>query len=136
MKYNLKMKNNVYENDNLKDLRDLVQLYKNKYLKLSAFEYKLKPTDKKLIIKTFEDFVKDIEDFGAYMLKNNFKRVAIISPNRYEWCVSYLAAATSNIEVVPLDKSLPLNEITDLLERSEADTIIYAKQYQRGYFRF
>ena len=46
MKYNLKMKNNVYENDNLKDLRDLVQLYKKKYLKLSAFEYKLKPTDK------------------------------------------------------------------------------------------
>ena len=116
MKYNLKMKNNVYENDNLKDLRDLVQLYKNKYLKLSAFEYKLKPTDKELIVKTFEDFVKDIEDFGAYMLKNNFKRVAIISPNRYEWCVSYLAATTSNIEVVPLDKSLPLNEITDLLE--------------------
>ena len=34
MKYNLKMKNNVYENDNLKDLRDLIQLYKNKYLKL------------------------------------------------------------------------------------------------------
>ena len=123
MKYNLKMKNNVYENDNLKDLRDLVQLYKNKYLKLSAFEYKLKPTDKELIVKTFEDFVKDIEDFGAYMLKNNFKRVAIISPNRYEWCVSYLAATTSNIEVVPLDKSLPLNEITDLLKRSEADTI-------------
>ena len=132
MKYNLKMKNNVYENDNLKDLRDLVQLYKNKYLKLSAFEYKLKPTDKELIVKTFEDFVKDIEDFGAYMLKNNFKRVAIISPNRYEWCVSYLAATTSNIEVVPLDKSLPLNEITDLLERSEADTIIYAKQYHEA----
>ena len=132
MKYNLKMKNNVYENDNLKDLRDLVQLYKKKYLKLSAFEYKLKPTDKELIVKTFEDFVKDIEDFGAYMLKNNFKRVAIISPNRYEWCVSYLAATTSNIEVVPLDKSLPLNEITDLLERSEADTIIYAKQYHEA----
>ena len=132
MKYNLKMKNNVYESDNLKDLRDLIQLYKNKYLKLSAFEYKLKPTDKELIVKTFEEFVTDIEDFGAYMLKNNFKRVAIISPNRYEWCVSYLAATTSNIEVVPLDKSLPLNEVSDLLERSEADTIIYAKQYHEA----
>ena len=129
MKYNIKMKNNLYESDNLKDFRDLIQLYKNKYMQLSAFEYKLKPTDKTLTIKTFKDFVNDIENFGTYMLKNNFKRIAIISPNRYEWCVSYLAATTSNLEVVPLDKSLPLNEIADLLKRSEADTIIYAKQY-------
>ena len=128
MKYNIKMKNNIYPSDNLKNLRELVQIYKNKYLNLSAFEYKANPSDKKLTIKTFNDFVKDIEDFGSYMLKNKFKRIALISPNRYEWCVSYLAATTSNLEIVPLDKSLPNNEITDLLIRSEADTIIYAKQ--------
>ena len=33
---------------------------------------------------------------------------------------------------MPLDKSLPNNEITDLLIRSEADTIIYAKQYHEA----
>lgn len=132
MKYNIKMKNNIYPSDNLKNLRELVQIYKNKYLNLSAFEYKANPSDKKLTIKTFNDFVKDIEDFGSYMLKNKFKRIALISPNRYEWCVSYLAATTSNLEIVPLDKSLPNNEITDLLIRSEADTIIYAKQYHEA----
>ena len=43
MKYNLKMKNNVYEHDNLKDLRDLVQLYENKYLKLSSPTNSIEP---------------------------------------------------------------------------------------------
>ena len=57
MKYNIKMKNNIYPSDNLKNLRELVQIYKNKYLNLSAFEYKANPSDKKLTIKTFNDFV-------------------------------------------------------------------------------
>ena len=44
MKYNIKMKNNIYPSDNLKNLRELVQIYKNKYLNLSAFEYKANPS--------------------------------------------------------------------------------------------
>lgn len=57
------------------------------------------------------------------------KKVGIIAPNRYEWCVSYLAVTTSDMVVVPLDKSLPNNEIEDLVKRSKIDAIIFDKKY-------
>ena len=57
------------------------------------------------------------------------KRVAIIAPNRYEWCVSYLAITASDMIVVPLDKSLPDNEIEDLIIRSEAEAVIFDGKY-------
>ena len=62
MKYNLKMKNNVYESDNLKDLRDLIQLYKNKYLKLVEKIYTIcqKTIDDNLLhISTKNTFIKN-----------------------------------------------------------------------------
>lgn len=57
------------------------------------------------------------------------KKMAIISPNRYEWCVSYLAITTSDIVIVPLDKSLPNNEIEDLIKRSKVDGVIFDQKY-------
>ena len=57
------------------------------------------------------------------------KRVAIIAPNRYEWCVSYLAVGTAGLTVVPLDKSLPDNEIESLIIRSKVDTVIFDNKY-------
>ena len=57
------------------------------------------------------------------------KKIAIIAPNRYEWCTSYLAITTSDMVVVPLDKSLPNNEIEDLIRRSKVDAVIFDKKY-------
>ena len=39
------------------------------------------------------------------------KRIAVISENRYEWELAYLSSAAGTAVVVPLDKSLPENEI-------------------------
>jgi len=57
------------------------------------------------------------------------ERVAIIAPNRYEWCTSYLGITTSDMVVVPLDKSLPDNEIEDLIKRSQVSAVIFDKKY-------
>ena len=55
--------------------------------------------------------------------------IAIISENRYEWAVSYLAVVAGTGIVVPMDKSLPENEIKSLIERSEVDAIIFSDKY-------
>jgi long-chain acyl-CoA synthetase len=56
-------------------------------------------------------------------------RIAIIAPNRYEWCTSYLAVTTSGNIVVPLDKALPENEIESSIIRSESEAVIFDKKY-------
>ena len=60
------------------------------------------------------------------------KRIAIISENRYEWCVAYLATVCGTGLVVPLDKSLPENELESLIERSEIEAIFYYKKIWRS----
>lgn len=123
------MRNKLYEGQKLNNFRDLVSLYKNKYKSQIAFEYKAEPNSSEYIRIDYSTFAHDIITLGANLLHLGSKRVAIISDNRYEWCVSYLAVTTAGLVVIPLDKSLPSNEIEGLISRSGADTIIYASRY-------
>ena len=69
--------------------------------------------------------------FGTAFIKLGLKgkRIAVISENRYEWGLSYLAITCGTGIVVPLDKALPENEIQNLVERSEVEAICYSKKY-------
>ena len=126
-----KSKRKLYEGEVLKDYRELVNRYKSRYVNNVAFEYRHDVHDEKTIKVTYAEFANDIEALGSSLLTLNMenKRVAIIAPNRYEWCVSYLAVGTSGLTVVPLDKSLPDNEIESLIIRSKVDTVIFDKKY-------
>ena len=123
------MNNKLYEGQKLNDFRELVNLYKTSYKDLIAFEYKNTPESIEHIKITYEQFANDIEALACKLMKLNAKRIALISDNRYEWCVSYLAITTAGLVVVPLDKSLPNNELLGLLNRSEADGIIFSDKY-------
>ena len=126
-----KNKRKIYEGEVLKDYRELVDRYKTRYANNIAFEYKKEVHDKEHIKITYAEFARDIEALGSGLLTLDFinKRVAIISPNRYEWCTSYLAVGTAGLTVVPLDKSLPNNEIESLIVRSKVEAVIFDKKY-------
>ena len=126
-----KSKRKLYEGEVLKDYRELVNRYKSRYVNNVAFEYRHDVHDEKTIKVTYAEFANDIEALGSSLLTLNMenKRVAIIAPNRYEWCVSYLAVGTAGLTVVPLDKSLPDNEIESLIIRSKVDTVIFDNKY-------
>ena len=124
-------KRKLYKGRELKDFRELVSRYENEYSDKIAFTYKENPKAKEHINISYSKFVKDIKGLGTSLIHLGLsdKRVAIISSNRYEWCVSYLAVTTSNMVVVPLDKALPSNEIVNLIKRSDVEAIIFDKVY-------
>lgn len=124
-------KRKLYDADEIHNFRELVTRYETLYADKLAFTYKLEPKSKEYIQKTYSHFVSDIKSLGTALLHLGLmnKRIAIISPNRYEWCVSYLAVTCSNMVVVPLDKSLPANELESLLIRSNAEAVIFDKEY-------
>ena len=126
-----KSKRKLYEGEVLNNYRELVNRYKTRYANNIAFEYKKDVHDEEPIKITYAQFAKDIEYLGSGLLTLELKnkRVAIIAPNRYEWCVSYLAVGTAGLTVVPLDKSLPNNEIESLIVRSKVDVVIFDKKY-------
>ena len=125
------MKNKLYEGQKLENFKELVSLYKTKYKDKDAFIYKENPNSTDYITVTYKKFADDIENLGASLLKKKYKRVCVIGQNRYEWFVSYLAVTTAGMCVVPLDKSLPANELQSLIERSETDAIIFDKEYEK-----
>lgn len=127
----MKYKRKLYDADKINDFRELVSRYSKLYSDKVAFEFKETPSSKEHIKITYSQFVSDIKSLGTALINLGLsqKRVAIISPNRYEWCVSYLAITTSDMVVVPLDRALPDNEIESLIIRSEAEAVIFDKKY-------
>ena len=127
----MKYKRKLYDADKINNFRELVKRYSEKYSDEIAFEYKENPSSKDHIKITYSQFASDIKSLGTALINTGLskKKVAIISPNRYEWCVSYLAITTSDMVVVPLDRALPDNEIEDLIIRSEAEAVIFDKKY-------
>ena len=126
-----KRKDKLYEGENLKDFRELVERYENRYGNKTAFVYKENPKATEQISISYTQFAQDIKSLATALLNMGLhgKKIALIAPNRYEWCVSYLAIATADISIVPLDKSLPDNEIKSLISRSKADGVIFDQKY-------
>ena len=127
----MKYKRKLYDADKINDFRELIDRYSKLYSDKVAFEFKENPSSKEHIKITYSQFVSDIKSLGTALINLGLsqKKIAIISPNRYEWCVSYLAITTSDMVVVPLDRALPDNEIESLIIRSKAEAVIFDKKY-------
>ena len=94
-----------------------------------AFKYKENNEIKEI---TYEKYGKDIKALGTALIDMKVKRVVVIGTNSYKWCTTYLATTTAGKVIVPLDKALTDIEIGNLIKRSEADTIVYEKKYQKA----
>lgn len=82
---------------------------------------------------THKEFREEINQLGTALINMGLKdkRIAVISENRYEWGVAYMATVAGTGVVVPLDKALPGNEIESLILRSEVEAIFYSNKYDR-----
>lgn len=128
-----KYKRKLYNSTRISDFRELVNRYSNLYSNQIAFEYKKDPKATEHVKITYSQFAYDIKSLSTALLNLGLskKRIAIIAPNRYEWCVSYLAITTGNMVVVPLDKALPDNEIENLIIRSKSEAVIFDNNYSK-----
>lgn len=128
----MKSKNKLYEAREYQNIREVIQDAVNKYPDNKAFILKNK-VDGKVEYKniTYTEFQEDVNALGTAFIKKGLqgKRVAVISKNRYEWIVAYLATVNGTGIVVPLDKGLPANEIESSLQRSYADAIVFSSDY-------
>ena len=124
------MERAIHSYTEYKDLRDMLIKSGEKYGDRPAYIFK---TDKEDVFKeiTHKEFRDDIKYLGTKLINMGLKdkRIAVISENRYEWGVDYLAVTTGVGVVVPLDRALPENEIENLLVRSEAEAVFYSSKY-------
>ena len=94
--------------------------------------YKIKIGEGKYKVYTHKEIRDMINYLGTALISLGLKdkRIAVIGENRYEWELAYLSIACGTGIVVPLDRSLPDNELEELIERSEVEAIFYSKKYE------
>ena len=111
-------------------LKDMLKQTGEAYGDRPAYIFKTEEKGKFRTI-THKEFRDEINALGTVLINMGLKdkRIAIISENRYEWELSYLAIASGVGVVVPLDKSLPDNELESLILRSQVEAIIYSSKY-------
>ena len=126
------MRKPTYKHDNYYDLKEMLEKTGERYGDRPAYVYK---TDKPGVFTeiTHKEFRDDIKGLGTTLVNKGLKgkRIAVISENRYEWGMAYLAVVTGTGVVVPLDKALPDNEIESLIIRSEVEAIFYSNKYDK-----
>jgi len=117
----------LYEVRKVKSIKEVLDTSAAIFSDRTAFLSKHKGNDNYIPIK-FKQFKTDVDTLGTALHNLGLKdgRVAIISENRYEWVVGYMAVVNGTGVVVPLDKELPENEIENLLNRSKADAVIFS----------
>ena len=94
--------------------------------------YKIKVAEGKYNTYTHKEIRDMINYLGTALISMGLKgkRIAVIGENRYEWELAYMSVVCGTGIVVPLDKSLPANELEELIERSEVEAIFYSGKYE------
>lgn len=88
-----KTKKKLHKVEPITDLKDMLNKSYEKYKDNIAFKYKVGKDEIKTI--TYKEFIDDVDGLGTQLIKMGLlgKRIAVISENRYEWAVAYLATA-------------------------------------------
>ena len=126
------MDKRIYDHLEITDLKDMLNKTKKLYGEKPA--YKIKIENGKYEIFTHNEIREMIDALGTSLINLGLKgkRIAVIGENRYEWEIAYLSIVCGTGIVVPLDKSLPENELKELIERSEIEAIFYSKKYEES----
>ncbi len=123
------MSEKIYKYLEINNLKDMLNKSGEKYGEKIA--YKIKIEKDKYKTYTHKEIRQMINYLGTRLIDLGLqnKRIAIIGENRYEWEIAYLSVVCGTGIVVPLDKSLPQNELEKLIERSEIEAIFYSEKY-------
>lgn len=89
-----------------------------------AVRYKIGP--KKTEAKTYTQLREDSESFSRAVcaLGEQGSHIAVIGSTSYAWLTAYLGIVNSKSVAVPLDASLPAEELCDLLDRADVTALV------------
>jgi len=119
-------KDKLYEVRKIESIRDMLVSSSEVFSDRTAY---LKKQKKSMPYEsvTYSEFKDIVWNLGTKFLNMGLgsKKIAIISENRYEWCISYMATVCGDMTVVPIDLELSGPDIINLLKISKVSAVVY-----------
>ncbi len=118
-----------YDSLKLNNLQELITCCYERYGEKVVFHYLKRDTE---IKKSYKVFFEDVAALCNYFIKNGYNRthIALLGENSYEWLVSYFAIVNSNNIVVPLDKEMSSESLSEIVRRSDTTVLIHSNDYK------
>ncbi|MCQ2554236.1 MAG: AMP-binding protein [Clostridia bacterium] len=120
------------------DFRSMVNGCADLYREDDAFIVKVKRATKtepaQYVKHSYLDVKRDVENLALGLIKLGLKdkRVAVTGKNSYEWLITYFAQQSGVGIIVPLDKDLPLEELTFSMKKAEVSAIVFDKEREEN----
>lgn len=105
-------------------IRDILAEAEQKFNSGDAIRYKVAKDT--IAAKSYTDLKADTESFSCVLEALGIQKthVALTGMTSYPWLVSYFGIVNSGSVAVPLDVSLPMEEICELIDRSDAVALV------------
>ncbi|MBQ1391499.1 MAG: AMP-binding protein [Firmicutes bacterium] len=113
------------------DLKDIICSSSSMFAEKAAYLYKDSGEWKPVLYKQVK---QDMDALGTRLIDLGLKgeKIAVIGETSYLWFLTYFATVCGVGVIVPLDRNLPAEELKNLVRRSGAKAIVYAKRSGRS----
>jgi len=99
--------------------------------------FRIRTRDESFFEMNYAEAYRQIRTLAAYLLSSGTgkgDRVGLISENRIEWTIAYLAAVYAGIVVVPFDIHTSTDGLTTYASFAELSAILYSDKYSEPAF--
>ncbi|MDD2579224.1 MAG: AMP-binding protein [Eubacteriales bacterium] len=121
-----------YETTKFEDFRIMVENVATRYPDRVAISYKDDPSRPETVDRTYAETRDDVRDLGTGLIRLGLRdqHVALIGEASYDWICSYFALMAIGAVVVPIDRDLPVRDITDIMNAAGCRFIHYSQSIE------
>lgn len=118
----------LYQTTIFEDFRIMTENVAKKYPDRIAISYKNNPKETATVDVTYAEARDYIRNMGTELISMGCrnKHIALIGESSYEWISSYFSLMSIGAVTVPIDKDLPTDEITGILNTAECEFVFYS----------
>lgn len=105
-------------------IREILVRSEQKYKEADAIRYKISKNE--IEAKSYTQLKEDSESFSRVLqaLGEQGSHIALTGMTSYAWIVTYFGTVNSGSVAVPLDVSLPAEEMCELIDRADATVFV------------
>lgn len=110
-------------------IRDILEEGQKKYSEITAVKWLKK---KEICERSYRELINNVVALRKGLLAEGFKgkHISLIGVSSVEWIESYLSIITGNTVAVPLDAGLPVEDLIDLIQRSDSEGLFLSPKHQ------